>query len=795
MTAEENENAEIAQAEKFGLGDLVIAALIAAAVWVAQSYLEYPGLYPGVWNDAAVAAGVRPATDLLSGLWVFVAHGVFRHAGLNGGIAWLRLLGHATMAVTAFCVYGIMREVLTVIMRARPQVSPRRAVVVRMASIVGSLAFVSMDPVWTAGQFLSGTTILLALTVTALAAYFLFLRKGRLFFAYVGAGLLGLLAAEAPFGFLLPILLIALYLFVAKVLPNLESPLFKPAVMEVGKWYMTFIYFAALTAGIAVNCWMFVLHGGLGAIGETLGYLPLAYVLGYWNQIVSAAGLVAWLMLAAICFVPFVVTMVRFPVAADEERFLPYATGLIILFCSALALSQAGFLPALWFWTYFPVDSQYLLSVGLFCCAFTIAGGMTTLGVDALCRDHQRLAKVLYGNEDEDAEAVGGGRISRSTTVIRRVCILVVPLFALGVMVPIRFNATSREMLKVVHDGLREIVREAGEARYLFSDGAMDPAIEFESAAAGGHLKCYSLMGGGDAMAAYLRTRGLTGDEEDRFAFGFDTAMGLRSWIRDRPEKLTQSAVMMGFDLWKRDGKPLPPMGGMLSRPSGFANEDERQAGIKAAHALADRILAIYNRRGGIKACTDESVLRAFVAVQWRVSRMCTYRSEYDDLVGKVDSSVRESRRAKELNDRNPTYKRLVESVEKRKETLMQKVTPREGLQLALVRADFTLGKVYAETVIGVEPDNPDANFALGMYHLTKGQYALAETYLKRCLIRKPNEPAVYNNLAMIQISQHRFDVAEMNIRKALALMPNSAAVLDTKRMLEKAREEAKKGK
>ena len=794
MADVENENAEIAQTEKFGLGDLVIAALIAAAAWVTQSFLEFPGLHPCVWNDAAVAAGLRPATDLLSGLWILIAHCVFKYAGLNGGVPLLRLLGHVSMAVTAFFAYGIMREVLTIIMRSRPQLSPRRTVVVRLASVIGAVAFISMDPVWTTGQFLTGTSVLLSLTLMAFAFYFLFMRKGRLLFAYVGAGLLGLLASEASFGFLLPVLMIALYLFVVHVLPNLESPLFQPAVMEVGKWYMTFLYFASLTAGIAINCWMFVIHGGLGAIGETLGYLPLAYVLSYWNQIVSASGLAAWLMLLVICFVPFVVTMVRFPVAADEERFLPYATGLIIFSCSALALSQAGFLPALWFWTYFPVNSQYLLTVGLFCCAFTIAGGMTTLGVDALCRDHQRLAKMLFGNE-EDFEFVGSGRVSRSTVAIRRLCVIIIPVFILGVMVPIRFNSTSREMLKVIHDGVREIVREAGDALYLFSDGSMDPAIEFESAAAGGHLKCYSLMGGGDTMAAYLRTRGLTDDQEDRFAFGFDTGMGLRSWIRDRPERLTRSAVMMGFDLWKRDGKPLPPMGGMLSRPTGFASEDERQDGVRVAHALADRILGIYGRRGGIKPCTDETVKRAFVAVQWRVSRMCTYRSEFDGLVGRVDSAIRESRRAKALNDRNPTYKRLVESVEKRRETLMQKVTPREGLQLALVRADFTMGKVYAETVIGVEPDNPDANFALGMYHLSKEQFALAETYLKRCLIRKPNEPAVYNNLAMIQIIQRRFDVAEINIRKALALLPNSAAVMDTKRALEKAREEAKKGK
>ena len=793
MTTKEKDDAEIAQAEKFGLGDLVIALILAAASWILQVLMEFPGFYPGNFEDAAVAAWVRPAAHVMPGYWTLVAQYVYSFFGITGGEPVFRLLGHAALALIAVFAYGIMREGLTFIMRTRPQVSSRRALVLRLAASVGTIAFVTMDPVWTAGQFFSETTILLLLTLAALICFFRFLRKGRLFYAYVGAGVIGLLAAETPLGFLLPPLLISLYLFVIKVLPNLESPLFKPAVMEVGKWHMTFIFVAAVGSGIAVNCWTFLIHGGTGAIGETVGYLPLAYLLGYWDLIVSAAGLLAWLSLVAICFTPFVVIAFRFPTAADEEKFLPYATGLIFVFCCLLALSQAGFLPALWFWTHFPVGSQYLLSLGLFCCAFTIAGGITTLGVDALCRNHVHLAKQLYGTEDDEAGGEADGKVSRSTTFIRRTSIIVVPIFVVLVILPARYKATTRMMLEVVRDGIREIVKEAGDAKYLFTDGALDPAIELESAAQGGKLRCLSLMGGGDAMSGYLRVRGLPDDQEDKFSFGFDSGMGLRSWIRDKPERLRDSAVMMGFDLWKRDGKALPPMGGLLSRPTGFASEDERQAGIAAAHALADRILAIHGHRGGIKTCTDASIMRAFVAVQWRIARMCTYRSEADDLAGRAETAIAEAKLAKRLNDCNPTYKLLLESMEKRKEMPMQKVTPREGLQLALVRADFTMGKVYAEAILGVDPDNPDANFSMGMYHLQREQYTLAETYLKRCLIRKPEEPAVYNNLAMIQIVQKRFAAAETNIRKALALIPNSAAVLDTQRALEKARKEAAK--
>ena len=171
---------------------------------------------------------------------------------------------------------------------------------------------------------------------------------------------------------------------------------------------------------------------------------------------------------------------------------------------------------------------------------------------------------------------------------------------------------------------------------------------------------------------------------------------------------------------------------------------------------------------------------------------MCMYRGEKDDLTGRAESAIEEAKMAKSLDDKNSIYKKLVETMEKRKAMMLQSLTPREGLQLALVRADFTMGKTYAETIIGVDPDNPEACFALGMYYLKERQLSRAELFLKRCLIRRPREPAVYNNLAMLQIEQGRFDAARANIGKALEIIPGSAAVLDTKKALDEAEKTAK---
>ena len=789
----EEDKATVAQTEKIGLGDLVIAGALAGVTFLALSVWGFSRLHPAVWDGAVVACGVRPAVHVMPGYWTAIASLLHSWLGFGAWESALMLVGRLSVAGIAVCVYAVLREMLAFVMRARPQFSRRRTMVMRFAAAIGTVAFVAADPVWSAGYCLSHTTVMLALTLGAFEFFFVFLRKGSIKYAYLCSVLLGLLAAESPLGFLLPILFIALNIFVMRVIPALESPFFKPAVIEVGKWHMTFLYLASLVAGVALNCWTYVSHGGLGAIGETLGSLPLAYVLGYWELMAGAGDALSWLLWIAVCLTPFLVTVIRFPVGADEEQFLPYATGMVLFFCGVVAFSQSTFLPALWFWTYFPMKSQYLLSLGLFCCAMTVACCVTVLGVDSFCRNHRRLAKQVFGDDDEDESPSAHPRaVSHSTVLIRRIGLVTIPVFLLVMIVPGRIKTVTRQMVDLVGDVVDETVREAGDAQYLFTDGNIDKIVEMRSAAAGGSLKCLSLMGGADAMNAFLRTRGMAADSEDKFSFGVDTGMGLRSWIRDKPDKLRLAAVQMGFDLWKRDGKPLPPMGGMLSRPAGFESEEVRLAGVTAAHGFAERMLEILSRRGGISSCTDRSLKRAFNAVQWRIARMCEYRGEADDLRGIAESAIAEAGIAKRLNERNDAYKNLLKAMEKRNEILMQKLTPREGLQLALVRADFPMARLYADTILGVDPTNPDANFAMGMYYLGERQLSRAEEYLRRCLIRRPEEPAVYNNLAMLQIELGKLDAAESNLKKALALVPDSAAVIDTKKKLEKARARGK---
>lgn len=784
LTEEEEE--VIARAEKLGFGDLVVAALIAAGIFLLQWFWAYPAIPPYVWDDAAVAAGVRPAASVVPGYWVLLAGGIFKWLGITGGAEVLRYVGHAVLAVTSMFVYGFLREILTFVMRARPQYSPRRKLVMRIAAAIGAVAFATFDPVWAAGQFFCETTLLIALTVAAIELFFAFLRKGSLKYSYLCALLVGLLIAETPAGIVLLVAFILMNSLVLKVFPNLESPFFKPALIEVGKWHMTFFLAAAFIAGIAANCLSFIFHDGLLPTGASVGDLPLMYLLAYYQKLMSASSVAGWILLLGFALGPFVVSIVRFSAAADEENFLSYSTGIVFLFCGATAFSQCASLPALWFWKYVTVQSAYLLSLCALMCVLTVACAITILGVDSLCRDHHRLARRFFGREDESDEDEERVMSPGLTERLRKFGIVVVPLLLVAAVVPGRQKKATRAMLGLVDEVVKTTVDEALDAKYLFSDGNLDAAVELASRARGGELNCISLMGAGP-LAEWLRLRGMK-DSEDIFSFKFDGAMGLRCWIRDKPESLAKSAVQVGFDLWKRDGKKLPPMGGLLSRPTVTDDPDAPQK-IAKARDLSARAIAIGD--AGLSDCTDPTVRAAFFNAMWRLARMCIYRADAEDLAGNVEDSIRDVELHKALNEHNGTFQKIVRETEKRTEQMMRRLTPREGLQLALVRADFTLGKAYAESILGADFENPDANFALGMYYLEQHQLSRAEEYLKRCLIRKPDELAIYNNIAMIQIELGKFDAAEVNVNHALRLAPESTAVLDTKRLLERARKAA----
>ncbi len=782
-------------AERMAGLDWALAAGLAVLAFAGLTAFPFPGLSPDVWNDAAVAAGLRPPAEIFPGLWRVLAKGLYLK-GVAAGNGLLPWAGRACAALTAGCAYLFLRAALALLVRGRLRYAVRRHLVQRGAAALGALFFACADPVWRAGQAFSPAGLLMLLTLVQLVLFLWFLLAGRLAAALGAMALAGLLAAETPFGFLLLAGCWGVYLLALRHDALCERmPLLDPVAGPSAKWQLTLVWALGLLAGIALNCASFIGMEGLAASGKAGGDMPLMYLLCWWHRTVGAANALGWVLGVGVCALPCVVAAAMLPRAVDEEQFLPYHVGAVFFCTGALAFAQVAMLPPLWFWSWTDaagVHSPYLLQLLMLCAAGAVVCALAVLGGDACCRNRARLAAQRFAElRDEDA---GGGAAPRPVHAKRggRAIFFVAGALLVAGVLPGRMLARTRQMLTIVEDYVREVVEECGEARWIFTDGSFDPRLELEAAARGRTLRALSMMASNAPYQQYLRTRGVT-DAEDTLSLSVGAPMALRAWVRDRPARLREAAVQLGFELWKRDGKELPVCSGVLARPAGM-DPAACEAGVARATALADRILDLY-ASGGLEKAAGRTVRDLFLFVQWRISRLARMRAERADRAGDAAMAMKDVHLSDALDRSNESLNTILTALERAKATTLKQVTPREGLQLALARADFVLARRYGEVVLAADPDDPNANFGVGMSYYTQKQWARAEEYLRRCLVKKPKEPAVWNNLAMVCLYTKRFDEAERHAKRALAIIPESAEVKDTLKEIAEARARAKAGK
>lgn len=781
-------------AERLKAWDWLVAAVLAAGVFVGLFLLSFPGLSPEIWEDAAVAAGIRPPADIFPGLWRVVARG-FYLGGIGAGNAALAWAGRACAALTAGTAYLLLRSVLSLLVRGRLRYAIRRNAVQMIAALLGAVFFACADPVWRAGQSFSPSGLLTLLTLVQFLLWCGFLLHGGLLSAYVSVFLLGFLVAETPMGFALLALCAFVYVQGLRRSALCENmPLLDPIVGQSAKWYLTFFCAVGLLAGIALNCVSFVQMGGLDAAEKVVGDLPLLYLLRWWSLIVNAASGLGWVLAVAVCMLPFAVAAVMLPRAVDEEQFLPYHVGAVFFFTGILAFAQVAMLSPLWFWTwsdYAQVDSAYLLQLLMFLAAGTVVFALVALGGDACCRNHARLAVQRFAELHEDGSgadeaALKAGRGKRGGFVVFLVAGV---LLAAGVL-PGRTLTRTREMLRILEDYVREVVEECGPVRWIFTDGPFDARIELLSAERGGKLHALSMMAANSPYQQALRKRGVS-DAEDLLALSMGAPMTLRTWMHDKPARMAEAAIQLGFELWKKDGKELPACSGVLARPLGMDAAACAQ-GVANANALANRMLELY-ATGGLEKAAGRHIRELFLYAQWRIARLARMRAERADRAGDTKAALADVKVSDKLDGLNESIRRILAAMEKARATTLRQVSPREGLQLALARADFGLARRYAEPILEADPDDPNANFGMGMSYYTQKQWARAEEYLRRCLVKHPKEPAVWNNLAMACMYMSRFDEAEAHAKKALELIPESAEVKDTLKQIRDARAEAAK--
>ncbi len=781
-------------AERLGRLDFVLALVLGVLAFAGLTFFAFPGLSPAAWTSAVEAAGLRPPADVFPGLWRVLAHALYL-GGAASGTAALPWAGHVCVALTAGVAYLFLRTLLAFLVRGRLRYAVRRIVVQRVAAALGALFFTCADPVWTAGQAFTPDGLLLLLTLVQMLFFALFLLQGRLRTGLVAMFLAGALMAETPMGLLLLAGCWGAYLLAYRTGTLCEnSPLLNPVSGASAKWMLTVAWAFGAGVVIALNCVTFMSMEGLAAAGGTGGDLPLMYLLCWWGRVMGAANVFGWVLGLGVCALPCALAATMLPRAVDEEQFMPYHVGAVFFFAGALTFAQLAMLAPLWFWSWaeaVQIHSPYLHQLFMLCAAATVVFALTVLGCDAACRNHMRLAEQRFA----DLGGEGGGDAATAVVGTKRggfiVFLVVAALLTAGVL-PGRALTRTRQMLALIEDYAQEVVAECGPVQWIFTDGAFDARLELVSAEKGGSLKALSMMSANSSYDQAVRTRGAR-DAEDRATLAMGAPMALRSWMRDKPARMAEAAVQLGFELWKREGRELPACSGVLARPSGMDAAD-CAAGVTRATALADRILDFY-AAGGLSKRAGRRLRELFLFAQWRIARLARMRAERADRAGDTAAAMKDVKLSDALDKSNESLTKILTALERAKTTTLKQITPREGLQLALARADFVLARRYGEVILEADPDEPDANFGVGMSYYTQKQWARAEEYLRRCLVKKPREPAVWNNLAMVCLNTARFDEAERHAKKALEFIPESAEVKDTLRAIRAARAAAEKEK
>ena len=777
--------------QKLSAGDWIAALAIGAFSALFLAIFSVPGLHPDAWNDCAVAAGLRPATSLCPGFWRLIAALFYKAGGITGGDICIAIAGKVAVGAIAALSYLTFRDVLATLVR---MVEPHPAWtgwISRSIAGVSALLLAMADPVWSLGHAFTPHT-LLAVVFSAITFLFAhFIASGKVRPAYWAMFVSGLFCAESPFGF---IALASFWLLFYVLLTKgglFHVKLLEPLAQQSSKWLLTFLWATGLLVGATADVLGFIAFRGMEATGTTAGGLPLAYVQELWKQLAGAANAGGWILALGVAFMPFVLGIALLRRATDMEYFLSYHVGLVFFATGCVGYSQLASLQPIWFWTLgnsIQINSPLLLATCSFMSAAAVMCTLATVAADAFCRDHRRLAAQFNPDIDE-TKAV------RHSGLLRHLSAAAVLAALVAGAVPARVQRTGAKMAAIISDYVKETVTEAGDAKYLFTDGAYDCAIEMESARRGGNLACISLLPGRGGRNIWA-VKQIMPDDEDRLSAEVGGANVLRTWQRDKPERIGASAMQLGLELWRyKSGREYPPVSGVLARTT-WKDRETLQEGVRRGYTLVERILSLYANDAPKPVC-GKALNDLFQVMQWRLARLARIRSELADRDGDVARAADELRICDALDDRNESLKRILEGMTRLREHTMRQMTPREGLHFALVRADFSLAKRYAEPILDADPYDIDANFGVGMSYLEQEQFSRAEEYLSKCLERNKKEPAFWNNIAVVQCRLGRLAEARKNAEKALSLLPDSAEIKDTLAKIEaaekaKAKEDAK---
>ena len=764
---------------------LLFGAAVAALAWVWQ----FDSVPPDLMENLSIAAGLRPANDTSSLLWQYIAVPLCRGLGVQTAETVLRVAGHVSLGILAVLAVMLFEMIVPASLRRGEHVAWWWRAWVRFVLFQGAAIFCCSAPVWKTFCWFSPSSLqalLVVLIVMCLISYFKSGRRPVLFAAF---GILGLLSADTPVGAVILIgVVVLLYLrwrlygtTTAAAVVTLENPLANALLA----WRLTLSFLGGVLVGTALEVYAFGFLDGLAAFGwKSWGDYALAIPIRYLKTFLNAcspAGIVIFFIMA-VC--PVLTEFGFIKRASDDETHLAYFDGLMFLICGLIAFTQLSGANQLWFWTWAGdrgcVRDDVLKCIAVFLCSLAVLWAVSVFTIELYLRNFRRIVTLRF---QDAAEAAGGAEAIASATRVQQIVrgtFLFLPVLLLGCVIPFRMQRLEHAMLGVVADAARETAEECREVEWLFTDGGLDAAVELAAARGDARppLRALSMMGGPvDPREIYLRMRGVT-NAEDRALLESGAPDALRTWVRTRPEKAKTYAVQIGFELWRRDGRPMPRCSGLVARPEGLSS-DEAARGAAAARALARRILAIYEW-GDPGNSVDRSLRDGFLFVQWRLAVLARHRANAYDERGERDLAMEETLLADELDRKNGALDNIRATMAWASKRKLERMTAREGLGIGIRRADFSLARPFALSVLDVSPDDPSANFAIGMDFFVQGQYMRAQAYLERCLKSRPNDPAVLNNIAQCRLRRGDPAGALPYAERAQAVLPDAPEVKRT---------------
>ena len=760
-----------------------LGALVAALAHFTGNSQEFP---PELWEGVAVASGIRPPEHMFPLLWQNILSRFIGAFGISAVIGALKVLGPISLGLLSVMLFRIFNIVLPSSFAAG---AARTAAGRWLAGIItaeGVIIFVCSEPVWLAGRVFSPEMFHLTLTLFAFLLVLTSVANSSVTGFILAGAVSGALASETLLAFLPPALgAFMVYRRSGNFDGEIPPPIANPIVLNVVLRWAALSFAVCWAAAAAVNM---AFYRCSCAVSDGIFIAFCKYLSNYAKTATAAVSPLGVLLVGAVAVLPLTIISGKLKRLTDVEKFLPLPYVCFAVVTAIWSILQASGFDGCRFWDWEPgaVKSRYALSMCMLAFALMAVYSSVILSVDIFYRNNTRLIRETFPQalENEPLAVKVFSAYHRSLALLRRPARFLLAIVPAAV-IPFRFDPAVREMSSVVNTIARQTAEECAGVGIIFTDGAYDAAVETIAAMEGRHLKALSMMSGGGKHETALRLRGET-NEEFRVLLQSGSADAMRHWVRSGSGPASNIAVQVGTELWRKAALPMPAAGGFVARSAGYP-DGAAEVWAERARSVIERVLDLCRRHDVSKAGYPQ-VRKLFSFGQWRLARMCRLRANGYSLGKDEKSAERELDLADRLDAANPEW------ADVRDRMLFDhwrggvQLLPREGLKLALKRADFLMARTFAERILAGDPDDVQANFAMGMGCLIEKKYLRAGKYLEKCLARRPDEPAILNNLAVVELRLGRLDRAEEYALRALKLYPDSMEIKTTLRHIRSAR-------